>query len=63
MQTADGKCKTRQTPKGLHTTSKVTDTNAIIDAGIIRTHFTAIDGEILVEGKVASAGRDKQLLA
>lgn len=31
---------------------KVTDTNAIIEAGIMRTPALAIDGEIVVEGKV-----------
>lgn len=34
---------------------KVTDTNAIIDAGIMRTPALAIDGEIVVEGKVPSS--------
>jgi small redox-active disulfide protein 2 len=34
---------------------KVTDTNAIIDAGIMRTPALAINGEIVIEGKVASA--------
>lgn len=34
---------------------KVTDTNAIIDAGIMRTPALAIDGAIVVEGKVSSA--------
>lgn len=33
---------------------KVTDTNAIIDAGILRTPALALDGEIVIEGKVAS---------
>ncbi|RAU18097.1 thioredoxin family protein [Nitrincola tibetensis] len=33
---------------------KVTDTNAIIDAGIMRTPALAIDDEIVIEGKVAS---------
>ncbi|MBX3687518.1 MAG: TM0996/MTH895 family glutaredoxin-like protein [Rhodocyclaceae bacterium] len=50
--------------KGLaYDIEKVTDTNAIIDAGIMRTPALAIDGEILVEGKVASADEIKQLLA
>lgn len=34
---------------------KVTDVNAIIDAGVMRTPALAVDGEIRVEGKVASA--------
>ena len=34
---------------------KVTDTNAIIDAGIMRTPALAIDGEIVAEGKVPSS--------
>jgi small redox-active disulfide protein 2 len=42
---------------------KVTDTNAIIDAGIMRTPALAIDGEIVVEGKVINANDIQQLLA
>ncbi len=42
---------------------KVTDTNAIIDAGIMRTPALAIDGEIVIEGKVATAAEVQQLLA
>ena len=42
---------------------KVTDTNAIIDAGIMRTPALAIDGEIVIEGKVASAEDIQKLLA
>jgi len=34
---------------------KVTDVNAIIDAGVMRTPALAVDGEVRVEGKVASA--------
>ena len=41
---------------------KVTDTNAIIDAGIIRTPALAIDGEIVIEGKVASPEDIQKLL-
>ncbi|RBW50157.1 thioredoxin family protein [Marinobacter sp. F3R11] len=41
---------------------KITDTNAIIDAGIMRTPALAIDGEIVIEGKVANAGQIQQLL-
>lgn len=42
---------------------KVTDMNAIIDAGVIRTPALAVDGNIVVEGKVASTDQIKQLLA
>ena len=40
---------------------KITDTNAIIDAGIMRTPALAIDGEIVIEGKVANADEIQQL--
>jgi len=36
-------------------TEKVTDVNAIIDAGVMRTPALALDEEILVEGKVPSS--------
>ena len=50
--------------KGLeYELEKVTDTNAIIDAGIMRTPALAIDGEIVIEGKVATADEVQQLLA
>ncbi|AWI74012.1 redox-active disulfide protein 2 [Parazoarcus communis] len=50
--------------KGLeYEVEKVTDTNAIIDAGIMRTPALAIDGEIVIEGKVATAAEVQQLLA
>lgn len=41
---------------------KITDTNAIIDAGIMRTPALAIDGDIVIEGKVSSADEVKALL-
>jgi len=41
---------------------KVTDMNAIIDAGVMRTPALGVDGEIVVEGKVLSADEIKQLL-
>lgn len=41
---------------------KITDTNAIIDAGIMRTLALAIDGEIVIEGKVANADEIQHLL-
>ena len=49
--------------KGLeYDIEKVTDTNAIIDAGIMRTPALAIDGEIVTEGKVIHADEIQQLL-
>ncbi len=42
---------------------KITDTNAIIDAGIMRTPALAIDGEIMLEGKVASTDEIGHLLS
>ena len=41
---------------------KVTDTNAIIDAGVMRTPALAIDGDIVVEGKVSSPNEIQALL-
>ena len=41
---------------------KVTDMNAIIDAGIMRTPALAVDGKILVEGKVPSTDEIRRLL-
>jgi len=40
----------------------VTDVNDIINAGVMRTPALAVDGEIAVEGKVASADDIKKLL-
>ncbi len=34
---------------------KVTDVNAIIDAGVMHTPALAVDGAIISEGKIASA--------
>ena len=42
---------------------KITDVNGIIDAGIMRTPALAVDGEIVIEGKVPSADAIKKLLA
>lgn len=42
---------------------KITDTSAIIDAGILRTPALAVDGEIVVEGKIPSPDELKVLLA
>jgi small redox-active disulfide protein 2 len=33
---------------------KVTDVNRIVDAGVMRTPALAVDGEIVVEGRVAT---------
>jgi len=41
---------------------KVADTNAIIDAGIMRTPALAIDDEIVIEGKVADANEIQKFL-
>ncbi len=42
---------------------KITDMNAIIDAGVMRTPALAVDGRIVVEGKVAGADEIRKLLA
>lgn len=42
---------------------KVTDMNAIIDAGILRTPALAVDETILVEGKVPSSNELEALLS
>lgn len=50
--------------KGLeYEIKKVTDTNAIIAAGIMRTPALAIDDDIVIEGKVAKALDIEKLLA
>lgn len=41
---------------------KVTEMNAIIDAGIMRTPALAIDEKIVVEGKVASPVEIQKLI-
>ncbi|MCQ2041182.1 MULTISPECIES: thioredoxin family protein [Stutzerimonas] len=41
---------------------KVTDVNAIIDAGVMRTPALAVDEDIVVEGKVPSSDELEQLL-
>lgn len=41
---------------------KITDVNAIIDAGIMRTPALAVDDDILVEGRVPSSDELQQLL-
>ena len=41
---------------------KITDINAIIDSGVMHTPALAIDGEVLLEGKVATAEEIQSLL-
>lgn len=41
---------------------KVTDVNAIIDAGVMRTPALAVDEEVIVEGKVPSSNELEGLL-
>lgn len=41
---------------------KITDTNSIIEAGIMLTPALAIDDDIVIEGKVASADEIKQFI-
>jgi len=41
---------------------KITDTNSIIDAGVMRTPALAIDDDIVMEGKVAGVAEIEQLL-
>ncbi|MDI5893236.1 thioredoxin family protein [Halomonas rhizosphaerae] len=41
---------------------KVTDMNAIIDKGVMRTPALGIDGEVVLEGKVASPEELEALL-
>lgn len=42
---------------------KITDMNAIIDIGAMRTPALAVDGDIKLEGKVATAEEIQSLLA
>jgi small redox-active disulfide protein 2 len=46
-----------------YTIEKVTEMNAIIDAGVLRTPALVVDGMILVEGAVPSAEKIKGLLS
>lgn len=41
---------------------KVTDINAIVDAGVMHTPALAVDDELVLEGKVASTSQLKNLL-
>lgn len=45
-----------------YTIEKVTDMNAIIDAGMLRLSALAVDGAIVVEGAVPSAAEIRSLL-
>ncbi len=50
--------------KGLkYDIEKVTDTNAIIAAGIMHTPALAIDDDIVIEGKIAKVEDIEKLLA
>lgn len=42
---------------------KITDINAIVDAGVMHTPALAVDDELVLEGKVASTSQLKTLLA
>lgn len=46
-----------------YTIEKVTDMNAIIDAGVLRTPALAVDGVVVVEGAVPSADKIKSCLS
>jgi small redox-active disulfide protein 2 len=46
-----------------YTIEKVTDMNAIIDAGVLRTPALAVDGAIVAEGAVPSAEKIKGFLS
>lgn len=41
---------------------KITDTNAIIDAGVLRTPALALNDEVVIEGSIASVAAIKKLL-
>lgn len=41
---------------------KITDMNAIIDAGVMHTPALGVDGEVVIEGKVASHEELERLL-
>ncbi len=45
-----------------YTVEKISDMNAIIDAGVMRTPALQVDDDIVVEGKVLSADEIKALL-
>ena len=41
---------------------KITDVNGIIDAGVMHTPALAVNGEVVVEGKIPGPDEIKQLL-
>ena len=41
---------------------KITDINAIIDYGVMRTPALGVDGEVMLEGKIATVDEIQQLL-
>ena len=45
------------------TITKVTDTGAIIDAGVLKTPALGLDGDVRFMGKVASAEEIERVLA
>lgn len=45
------------------TIEKITDINAIVDAGVMHTPALAVDDELVLEGKVASTSQIKTLLS
>ncbi len=59
--TANAQCAAQALGKSCEV-EKITDTNAIIDAGVMRTPALAIDGDIVIEGKVSSTDEIKALL-
>jgi small redox-active disulfide protein 2 len=42
---------------------KITDMNSIIDAGVMHTPALAVNGEVVIEGKVPGPDEIKQFLA
>lgn len=42
---------------------KITDMNSIIDAGVMHTPALAVNGEVVIEGKIPGPDEIKQLLA
>jgi len=45
-----------------YTIEKVTEMNAIIDAGVLQTPALAVDGTVVIEGAVPSADKIKPYL-
>jgi len=42
---------------------KITDMNSIIDAGVMHTPALAVNGEVVIEGKIPGPDEIKQFLA